>query len=267
MATRRTVASWIRPDSSPTPRELPHDQWSRASSANRHRRRRLVARVCPRARRSRPSSGVGASRPTRSVPATCSTGPSPRSTGSSPARSRIGAAPDTVLVTEPHGTARTSIRDEPDRDARRSAPEARRSRPSRVPTAEPDPDAQGPARPDDVRHRRRTTRRSSPTSSRTPGARRPASRWSWRPRPRQHVARVPARAPGPGPRMGEPQGQPQRRLGAVGDGPRARGVRGDGLRGPRLQDPPGRPARCGQGDQERPTRRSSCWPGAARTPG
>ena len=78
---------------------------------------------------------------------------------------------------------------------------------------------------------------------------------------------LPARAPVPGPRVGELQGQPQRRLGAVGHGAGPRRLRRRRLRGPRLHDPPGCPARCGARRSRRRVRRSCSWPGAAPTPG
>ena len=97
----------------------------------------------------------------------------------------------------------------------------------------------------------RSRRASSPTSSRTPGAPRPACRWpspswDWR-----HDGRLPARAPGPGPRVGELRATATTATGA----PRRwrlalEALRRGGLRGPRLRDPQRRPARRRGGDRD-----------------
>ena len=211
-------------------------------------------------------------------------GPATSSTGSMAKVDRFLAGPVPDRVGAGHGPRLGRSERRGDRPARRdrrrrdAGTERRpvRARPRRIParararagspTAEPDPDA-GPRR------------RSTSTSSRTTTsvfAHEIKDTWCASagvqmaladPRQGQHSQRLPARAPGPRPRVGELRRQPQRRLGTVGDGPGARCLRREGLRGPRLQDPPGGAARRRQGDREDRLARRSCWPGAAPTPG
>ena len=183
-----------------------------------------------------------------------------------PVPDRRGAG--TVLVTEPEEDAEELDPDEvPIADAGRRSRRARRSRRS-------------PRRPP-ARRRRRRSRASRSKSTSSPiheavFAHELKDTWCAPAGVQMVLAilghgdtsrRVPARDPGPRPRVGELRGQPQRRLGPVGDGPRARGVRGAGLRGPRLQDARRAPCAMPPRRSRRPTRRPSCWPGAARTPG
>ncbi len=62
-------------------------------------------------------------------------------------------------------------------------------------------------------------------------------------------------------------GQPQLRVGTRGDGPCPRGVRRAGLRDPGLQVAQRRRPGCGHRDRRRRSRRRSCSPGRAPTPG
>ena len=154
-------------------------------------------------------------------------------------------------------------------DGRRAtaAPSAERSPPTPVPAPTATPDADACSRGRRRRHRVEPQEGLRPRAEGhlvRPGRRPDGPR---HPRQGRHLERLPARAPGSRPRVGEPRGQPQRRLGTVGDGARPRRVRRAGLRGPRLQDAPGRPARRGQGDRADEGAGASCWRGAAPTPG
>ena len=140
--------------------------------------------------------------------------------------------------------------------------------PTLPPGASPTPvaDAPGPRR--GRRQRRagpgRRLRPRDPEGLVRPGRRPDDAR---RARPGRHVRGVPEGPRRPDPRVGDLRRQPQLRVGPLGDGVRARGVRRAGLPDPGLRL--ARPARCAtpRSRSRRRTRRRSCWPGAAPTRG
>ena len=203
--------------------------WSRASSANRHRRRRTWLRLVALAAFASLLLGT-------LLVATDTFGAGDRFERLLARVDRFisGPPPDRPgVVHGPHHPAAHRRADaQPDPDADRVARSRRDARPRR------------PSRPR-LRHRRRAgadrlRHRHRPRGGLRPRAQghlvRPGRRpdGPGHPRARRHLGCLPARAPEPGQREWESYDDSHNgAVGPVGDGPRARGLRREGLRGPR----------------------------------